>query len=256
MARQRILSEKQKLLAQREADTAEIERLSAQRTLERYDSVAQLGVIAKIDYQRAKEPKLLALVRSLPVGVCGITRAEVLGGARTPGYSPVHEAISRIAAVGAPERGLMTAGFVTYGAALLAAVPPVRRSVLARAWPAVVVNGVATWAVAALPLDRSAAIDAAHGVAATVGYGSLAAVPALAAAPLVAAQHLDLHVLAFADVIVNVPHKGVRDLRDVHEAGLAVLELDERTEIGNACDAALHDRAGIKLHQGCPPESA
>jgi HlyD family secretion protein len=55
VARQRILARKQKLLAQREADTAEIERLGAQRTLERYESVAQVGVIAKIDYQRAKD---------------------------------------------------------------------------------------------------------------------------------------------------------------------------------------------------------
>ena len=55
VARQQILSKKQKLLAQREADTAEIDRLSAQRTLERYDSVAQVGVIAKIDYQKAKD---------------------------------------------------------------------------------------------------------------------------------------------------------------------------------------------------------
>jgi HlyD family secretion protein len=55
VARQHILARKQKLLAQKEADTAEIERLSAQRTLERYDSVAQVGVIAKIDYQKAKD---------------------------------------------------------------------------------------------------------------------------------------------------------------------------------------------------------
>jgi HlyD family secretion protein len=51
VARQQILARKQKLLAQRDADTAEIDRLSAQRTLERYDSVVQTGVIAKIDYQ-------------------------------------------------------------------------------------------------------------------------------------------------------------------------------------------------------------
>ncbi|HEX9171301.1 MAG TPA: efflux RND transporter periplasmic adaptor subunit [Telluria sp.] len=55
VARQQILARKQKLLAQREADTAEIDRLSAQRTLERYDSVGQLGIIAKIDYQKAKD---------------------------------------------------------------------------------------------------------------------------------------------------------------------------------------------------------
>jgi HlyD family secretion protein len=64
VARQHILSRKQKLLAQKEADTAEIERLSAQRTLERYDSVAQVGVIAKIDYQKAKDALQSAEIRA------------------------------------------------------------------------------------------------------------------------------------------------------------------------------------------------
>lgn len=64
VARQQILSRKQKLLAQKEADTAEIERLSAQRTLERYDSVAQVGVIAKIDYQKAKDALQSAEIRA------------------------------------------------------------------------------------------------------------------------------------------------------------------------------------------------
>ncbi len=48
----------------------------------------------------------------------------------------------------------------------------------------VAVNALATWAVAALPLDRSAGVDTAHGVAAAVGYASLAMAPALAAGPL------------------------------------------------------------------------
>ncbi len=125
----------------------------------------------------------------LVVGPVAFVSAWAVGGARTAGYSPVHDAISRIAAVGAPERALMTAGFVVYGAGVLAGAPALRRSVVGRAWPAVVVNGVATWAVAALPLDVSDAGDLAHGVAATVGYVSLAAVPALAAAPLAAAGH-------------------------------------------------------------------
>ncbi|GAB3440462.1 efflux RND transporter periplasmic adaptor subunit [Massilia solisilvae] len=64
VARQEILSRKQKLLAQKEADTAEIERLSAQRTLERYQSVANEGVIAKIDYQKAKDALNSAEIRA------------------------------------------------------------------------------------------------------------------------------------------------------------------------------------------------
>lgn len=64
LARQQILSRKQKLLAQREADTAEIDRLSAQRTLERYDSVGTVGIIAKIDYQKAQDALNSAGIRA------------------------------------------------------------------------------------------------------------------------------------------------------------------------------------------------
>nr|WP_314544691.1 efflux RND transporter periplasmic adaptor subunit [uncultured Massilia sp.] len=68
VARQHILADKQKLLARKEADTAEIERLSAQRTLERYESVAQVGVIAKIDYQKAKDALQSAEIRARHAG--------------------------------------------------------------------------------------------------------------------------------------------------------------------------------------------
>ena len=64
VARQQILTRKQKLLAQRDADTAEIERLSAQRTLERYQAVANDGVIAKIDFQKAKDALNSAEIRA------------------------------------------------------------------------------------------------------------------------------------------------------------------------------------------------
>lgn len=64
VARQQILARKQQLLAKREADTAEIDRLSAQRTLERYESVAQVGIIAKIDYQKAKDALNSAEIRA------------------------------------------------------------------------------------------------------------------------------------------------------------------------------------------------
>jgi predicted nucleic acid-binding protein len=35
-----------------------------------------------IDFLRTKDPKLARLFRSLPVAVCGVTRAEILTGAR------------------------------------------------------------------------------------------------------------------------------------------------------------------------------
>lgn len=110
--------------------------------------------------------------------------AWVMGGARTPGYSPVTDAISRIAAIGAPERALMTGGFVAYGALALVGASGLGGSVVERVRPALVVNALSTWAVALLPLERSAIGDTGHAIAAGIGYVSLAAIPALAAAPL------------------------------------------------------------------------
>jgi predicted nucleic acid-binding protein len=37
-----------------------------------------------IAYQRTADPKLAGLFRSLPVAICGVTRAEILHGARNP----------------------------------------------------------------------------------------------------------------------------------------------------------------------------
>lgn len=76
VARQHILADKQKLLARKEADTAEIERLSAQRTLERYESVAQVGVIAKIDYQKAKDALQSAEIRARHAGQAASLESE------------------------------------------------------------------------------------------------------------------------------------------------------------------------------------
>ncbi|MYN04773.1 efflux RND transporter periplasmic adaptor subunit [Pseudoduganella sp. DS3] len=64
VARQQILARKQKLAAQRDADTAEIERLSALRTLQRYEGVSNEGIIAKIDLQKAKDALAAADIRA------------------------------------------------------------------------------------------------------------------------------------------------------------------------------------------------
>jgi hypothetical protein len=126
----------------------------------------------------------------LAVGPVAFVSAWALGGARMPApYSPVDDAISRIAAVGSPEQALMTAGFLVYGAALGAGAVGIASSPLRRAWPLVVVNAVATVAVAATPLEHSSTVDALHGVAAGTGYVALAALPLVAAGPLRRAGH-------------------------------------------------------------------
>ncbi|HWG73585.1 MAG TPA: DUF998 domain-containing protein [Acidimicrobiales bacterium] len=105
-------------------------------------------------------------------------------GATSRGYSPVEDAISRLAATGASTRGAMTAGFVAYGAGLVLYAIPVRAAVAGRAWMWVAATGVATFGVAAFPLGTQVSGNV-HAVFATVGYATLAAVP-LTAAPVLA----------------------------------------------------------------------
>lgn len=125
------------------------------------------------------------LVLGLAVGPVAFVAGWVAGGAAMPdGYSPVHDAISRIAAVGSPERTTMTAAFLAYGAAVAVGAVGLRGTVLRRCWPLALVNGLATVAVAATPLDRSSTVDLLHGLSATVGYLTITAIPLVAVGPL------------------------------------------------------------------------
>ena len=64
VGRQRIVARKQKLLAQRDADTAEIDRVAAQRIYDRMEKAGIAGVIAKNDFQKAEDALRSAKVRS------------------------------------------------------------------------------------------------------------------------------------------------------------------------------------------------
>lgn len=64
VARQRILARKQKLIAQRDADQAEIERITAARTFERFEKAGPSGVISKIDYAKAQDALKTAEIRA------------------------------------------------------------------------------------------------------------------------------------------------------------------------------------------------
>ena len=122
------------------------------------------------------------------IGPAAFIGAWTIGAAVTTNeYSSIDDAISRLAAVGADTRALMTAGFVTFGVALPVYASALRRVVGGTAWMAAAATGIATLAVAATPLDHSATVDTWHGIAAGIGYVTLAATPLLAARPL--AQH-------------------------------------------------------------------
>ncbi|HMJ75070.1 MAG TPA: DUF998 domain-containing protein [Iamia sp.] len=120
----------------------------------------------------------------LVLGPLAFIAAWAVAGARTPGYEPLSDAISRTAANGAPQRQLMTTGFVLYALGSAAGAVALRRAIPGPAWIASAVNGAATLGVALTPLEHSSALDTAHTVTATTGYVSLALTPLLAARPL------------------------------------------------------------------------
>lgn len=64
VARQKILARKQKLIARRDADQAEIERVTAERTFARFEKAGPDGVISKIEYMKVKDALVTAEIRA------------------------------------------------------------------------------------------------------------------------------------------------------------------------------------------------
>ncbi len=131
--------------------------------------------------------------RDLLGAACGVlgpssfVGAWAVGGQWTPGYEPTVDAISRLAAEGAPTRALMTGGFVLFGVLV-----PVFASTAARTlrqpalrW-SVGAAGLSTLLVAATPLTRveGTGQDALHAVWAGTGYVAMAVSPLLGALAL------------------------------------------------------------------------
>ncbi len=128
------------------------------------------------------------------VGPAAFVAAWSIGAAVTAvDYSMIDDPISRLAAVGADTRVLMTGGFVAFGLALPVYAWSLRQLGLGAAWITAAGTGLATLAVAAAPLDHSARVDTLHGVFATIGYVTLAATPVLASRSLRRRGH---HALA------------------------------------------------------------
>jgi hypothetical membrane protein len=118
------------------------------------------------------------------VGCVGFVVAWAVAGVNTAGYSPVDDAISRLAAQHAPHRALMTAGFVAFGLGLPAYAVALRKALAGWAWVTACATGIATLGVALAPLDTTAG-DWFHNVLAIIGYVTLAAAPLLAIGPFV-----------------------------------------------------------------------
>jgi hypothetical protein len=116
-------------------------------------------------------------------------------------YGPAHDAISRLAEIGADTRGLMTAGFVCFGVGVPAYAAALRRVLDGPAWITAAATGLSTLAVAAAPLGHSSGVDSLHAAVAGLGYITLAATPLLAARPLLRRGH---HMLARLGITAGV----------------------------------------------------
>src|SRR4051812_28975626 len=99
------------------------------------------------------------------VGPAAFVAAWASLGPRAPDYSPVHDPISRLAAVGAPTRVAMTAGFLAFSAGVLPASTVLRRTHSPATGAAAATAALATAAVALAPLGASFG-DVPHAAAA------------------------------------------------------------------------------------------
>ena len=137
------------------------------------------------------QPRIAALAGV--IGPAAFVGAWTIGAAVTNReYSSIDTTISHLAAIGADTRSIMNAGFIGFGVAIPIFATVLRRVVNGPAWLTATVAGVATLAVAATPLERSAAVDNWHGVFAGTVYVALATTPLLAARPLLREGHRGL----------------------------------------------------------------
>ncbi|HEY8025506.1 MAG TPA: efflux RND transporter periplasmic adaptor subunit [Burkholderiaceae bacterium] len=79
VAHQAILAKKQKLLAQRDADQAEIDRISALRTLQRIQNAGELGVVGKIEFMKAQDAVRSTEIRSKHAEQAALLENEDVG---------------------------------------------------------------------------------------------------------------------------------------------------------------------------------
>ena len=132
---------------------------------------------------RRGERLALACGSAGPVAFVG---AWLVGGLQTPGYDPVRSTISQLAREQAATAPLMTGGFVAFGVLMPGYATALRRALGTAPALATATSGIATLAVAALPLSLAGgqAVDQWHHVAAGIGYVGQALAPLLAARAL------------------------------------------------------------------------
>jgi hypothetical protein len=123
------------------------------------------------------------------IGPLAFVTTWVVAGRVAPGYSPVGDAISDLAATHASTRVAMTLGFVAFGIGVIAFGLALRGAGAGAAWISAVATAGFTLAVAATPLGEPTR-DVAHGTFAALGYITLVGVPLLSARTFAAAARV------------------------------------------------------------------
>jgi hypothetical protein len=114
--------------------------------------------------------------------VAFISAWSILGATR-PGYSSINDPISRLAAVDAPTRVVMTAAFLAYGAGVSLYASELRTAIPGRSGLAAATTAAATLGIAATPLG-SAFGGIPHATCAGIAYAGLAVMPIAASRTL------------------------------------------------------------------------
>ena len=100
---------------------------------------------------------------------------SILGATRA-GYSPIHDPISRLAAVDAPTRAAMTAAFLAYGVGVSLYAGELRAALPGGSAVAAATTAAAIAGIAATPLGSPLG-GAPHATCAAVAYTALALLP-------------------------------------------------------------------------------
>jgi hypothetical protein len=124
--------------------------------------------------------RLLAGGVAGPVAFAG---AWLWGSLTTDGYTMVGQPISRLAALGAPSRPMMTAGLLAFAGGLAAYSAAIRTELPGRAWVAAAVSAAGAVGIAATPLEGRFGGNG-HATAAGIAYASLVALQLTGAGPL------------------------------------------------------------------------
>ena len=148
------------------------------------------------------KPRVRLLALGGVFGPLTFAATWAIAGATTTGYSPVDNAISDLAAVGAPTRVAMTVGLVVFGLGVSAFGFALREALDGRAWIAAITTGACSLAVAATPLGGWSG-DAVHGTFAGLGYAAIVALPLLAGSALAASGRQTAAVLSVLTAAIS-----------------------------------------------------